>query len=150
MTHACSSKTFLKCRFFSLVYCALQVNWKRLKLEGRPLPPEGLGTPALCWFQKLNWLTCTRDSYFGSYYISGKLHPKSLLVTNYFNSLCLGTAGGLCIRMQHCTEQPSFSAMQDWKKWRCSPYVSQHENTTWHKSYGKGLGFLKELQQQLF
>lgn len=51
--------------------------------------------------------------HFGSYQISGKLNPKSLLVTNYFNSLCLGTAGGLQIHMQHCTEKLSFSAMQD-------------------------------------
>ena len=61
----CSSKTILKCRFFPLVYCALQVtaNWKRLKLEGRPLSPEGLETPRLCWFKKLNWLTNTRDCF---------------------------------------------------------------------------------------
>lgn len=46
--------SILKCRFFPLVYCAIQVtaNCKRLKLEDRPLLPGGLETLRLCWFKK--------------------------------------------------------------------------------------------------
>lgn len=54
--------------------------------------------------------------YVGYYYISGKLHSKSLLVTNYLKSLCLGTAGGLWICMQHYTEQPSSSLVHKAKE----------------------------------
>lgn len=54
--------------------------------------------------------------YVVSYWISGKLHSKSLLVTNYLKSLCLGTAEGLCICMQHYTEQPSSSLVHKAKE----------------------------------
>lgn len=51
--------SILKCRFFPLVYCAIQVtaNCRKLKLEDRPLLPGGLETLRLCWFKKPNWLT---------------------------------------------------------------------------------------------
>lgn len=65
--------------------------------------------------------------YVGSYQISGKLHSKSLLVTNYLKSLCLGTVGGLRICMQHYTEQPYYSLVRKTKKIRCSPRVNIQE-----------------------